>query len=164
MKKLFLILAMLCLLTACTGEKTLETVEDVYAPQDEIPMVVDVTLPEEAFVQTLSSSAGRLYLCDGFTVTVQTFQGGDLNRTVKETTGYSLDRLTVLETIKDDLTCYRLSWASLGEGGDQAARTLILDDGCYHYAVTVMAPAENAGALTDTIQGILASVNLYIAP
>ena len=164
MKKLFLILAMLCLLTACAGEKTLETVEDVYAPQETDPKLVHLTLPEEAAAQTLSSAAGQLYLCNGFTVTVQTFRGGDLNRTVKETTGYTLDRLTLMETAKDSVTCYRLSWVSLGEGGDQAARTLILDDGCYHYAVTVMAPAENAGALTDTWQEIFASVSLYTAP
>lgn len=164
MKKLLLIFGMLCLLTGCTGEGILETVEDVYAPQKTVPMAVSLTLPEEAAMQTLSSSAGALYLCDGFTVTVQTFQGGDLNRTVKETTGYTLDRLTLMETAKDSATCYRLSWVSLGEGGDQAARTMILDDGVYHYAVTVMAPAETAGALTDLWQEIFTSVRLHTAP
>ncbi len=164
MKKLLCIFAMLCLLTACGGEKTLETVEDVYAPQETAPMELSLTLPKEATVQTLSSSAGRLYLCDGFTVTVQTFQGGDLNRTVKETTGYTLDRLTLMETEKENIACYRLSWVSLGEGGDQAARTLILDDGLYHYAVTVMASAEISGTLADTWQEIFASVSLSTAP
>ena len=164
MKKLLLIILMLCFLTACTEDKTLETVEDVYAPQETQPMELHLTLPKETTVQTLSSSAGELYLCDGFTVAVQTFQGGDLNRTVKETTGYTLDRLTMLETEKDNIACYRLSWVSLGEGGDQAARTMILDDGVYHYAVTVMAQAEDAGALNDTWQEIFASVNLRTAP
>lgn len=164
MKKLLLILAMACLLTACTGEKTLETVEDVYAPQETAPMQLSLTLPQEASVQTLSSAEGQLYLCDGFTVAVQTFQGGDLNRTVRETTGYALDRLTFIETEKDDMACYRFSWVSLGEGGDQAARTLILDDGLYHYAVTVMAPAAAAGTLTDVWQEIFNSVRFSTAP
>ena len=46
MRKLLLILAMACLLTACTGEKTLETVEDVYAPQETAPMQLSLTLPQ----------------------------------------------------------------------------------------------------------------------
>lgn len=164
MKKLLIILTMLCLLTACGGEKPMETVQDVYAPQEEKPLLLSISLPEEAVTQTLASDAGRLYMCDGYTVTVQTLQGGDLARTVRDTTGYGLDRLTLLETEKDDIACYRLSWVSMGEGGDQAARTLILDDGVYHYAVTVMAPAETAGELTDTWQAIFASVSLRTAP
>ncbi len=164
MKKLMIILMMLCLLTACGGEKPMETVQDVYAPQEEIPMQVSIDLPEGTAVQTLSSETGRLYICDGFTITVQTLQGGDLARTVKDTTGYALERLTLMETEKDNIACYRLSWVSLGEGGDQAARTLILDDGLFHYAVTVMAPAESAGKLTDTFQAILSSVSLRTVP
>ena len=164
MKKLMCILVMLCLLTGCGSEKVLETVEDVYSPQEIAPMELSLTLPEGASVMTLSSQMERLYLCDGFTVTVQTLQGGDLNRTVKETTGYEADRLTLIATEKGEIACYRFSWASLGEGGDQVARTLILDDGCYHYAVTVMAPAEKAGALADTWQEILSSVSLRTDP
>ena len=164
MKKWTVILLMICLLTGCGGGQELETVLDVYAPQEETPMQVTLTLPVDTAVQTLSSSEGQLYLCDGYTVTVQTLPGGDLARTVADTTGYAIDRLTLIETEKDSITCYRLSWATAGEGGDQAARTLILDDGRFHYAVTVMASADKAGELADTWQTILGSVGLNTAP
>lgn len=164
MKKLLIVLLTACLLTACGGQKDMETVQDVYTPQTETPMAVSLTLPKDATVQTMSSASGKLYLCDGFTVTVQTLPGGDLTKTVADTTGYDLDRLTCIETEKDSITCYRLSWATVGEGGDQAARTLILDDGNFHYAITVMAPAEKAGALQNTWQEIFTSVGLSTAP
>ena len=127
-------------------------------------MQVSLTLPDDATIQTIAGTEGKLYLCDGFTVTVQTLPGGDLSRTIADTTGYDLSRLTLMETEKDGIRCYRCSWATAGEGGDQAARTLILDDGSFHYAITVMASAEKAGALADTWQEILHSVSLSIAP
>ena len=164
MKKYLVVLLMLCLLTACGSEKPMETVQDVYTPQTQTPMHVSLTLPEDASVQTMTSSQGQLYVCDGFTVTVQTLLGGDLSRTVMDTTGYDLSRLTLMETEKDGITCYRTSWATAGEGGDQAARTLILDDGKFHYAITVMAPEKEAGDLADTWQAIFTSVNLSTAP
>jgi len=164
LKKLTVILLMMCLLAACGSGQTLETVQDVYTPQTETPMEVHLTLPADALAQTLSSEAGRLYICNGFTVTVQTLPGGDLARTLTDTTGYDKSRLSLIETEKDGITCYRLSWVCLGEGGDQAARTLVLDDGVFHYAVTVMAPAQDAGALSDTWQEILSSVTLGTAP
>lgn len=164
LKKLLIITLMLCLLTACGGGQERETLQDVYTPQKETPMQVNLTLPEDATMQTITGTEGKLYLCDNFTVTVQTLLGGDLSRTVIETTGYDLDRLTLIKTEKDGITCYRCSWAAAGEGGDQAAQTLILDDGSFHYAVTVMASEEKTGALTEVWQGILRSVSLSTAP
>lgn len=160
MKKSICILLLMCLLTACGGEKPMETVQDVYTPLNDTPMQVELTLPADATVQTLSSDAGKLYLCDSFTVMVQTLPGGALSRTLRDTTGYAQDRLTLIETEKAGVTCYRLSWATVGEGGDQAARTIILDDGKFHYAITVMASAEKAGDLKDTWQRIFSSVKL----
>lgn len=160
MKKWICVLSLMCLLTACGGEKPMETVQDVYKPQEETPMAVCLSLPADATVQTLSSDAGRLYLCDGFTVTVQTCPGGDLSRTLIDTTGYGPERLTIVETDRAGFACYRLGWATVGEGGDQVAQTLILDDGKFHYAVTAMAPAEKAGALYTVWQEIFNSVRL----
>jgi VCBS repeat-containing protein len=52
---------------------------------------------------------------------------------------------------------YESVWSAVGEGEDQVGRLVILDDGNYHYAVTVMAPAETAGELTKTWQKLLNS-------
>lgn len=164
MKKLLIIILMLCLLTACGGGQERETLQDEYIPLQEMPMQVSLTLPEDATMQTIAGAEGKLYLCGSFTATVQTLQGGDLSRTVADTTGYDFSRLNLIKTEKDGITCYRCSWTTAGEGGQQVARTLILDDGNFHYAVTVMASEENAGELSEIWQEIFNSVTLSTAP
>ena len=160
MKKWTVLLVLLLFLTGCGGEKDFETVGDVYAPETLTPRQVMLTLPDDAAAQTISSDDGRLYLCDGYTVTVQTLQGGDLEKTVREVTGFSPDRLTLLETEKDGFSCYSCVWSAAGEGGDQIARTVILDDGNFHYAVTAMADSTSAGQLSDTWLALFRSVSL----
>ncbi len=164
MKKLSILCVLLLLLSGCGGENVFETVEDVYAPVAETPKKVSVALPDSAAVTTVAGSSGTLYVCDGFTVAVETLIGGDLNKTVKTVTGFSLDRLTVMERKQDGITAYRCVWTAAGEGGDQVARSLILDDGKFHYAVTVMAPAEDGAALEDAWQEIFSSVTLRTDP
>ena len=160
MKKLSILCVLLLLLSGCGGKGAFETVEDVYAPMAETPKKISVQLPSSAAVTTVAGSAGTLYLCDGFTLSVETLTGGDLQKTVKSVTGFSFDRLTVMEREKDGITAYRCVWTAAGEGGDQVARSLILDDGVFHYAVTVMAPAENGASLESAWQDIFSSVTL----
>lgn len=160
MKKVSILLALLLLLTGCGGNEVFERVEDVYAPVAETPKKLALSLPKDAAVATVSGSSGTLYLCDGYTVAVETLSGGDLNRTFKTITGFSSDRLTVMAREKDGITAYRCVWTSAGEGGDQVGRSLILDDGAFHYAVTVMASASDATALQDAWQSLFQSVTL----
>jgi hypothetical protein len=160
LKKVSILLALLLLLTGCGGNEVFERVEDVYAPVVETPKKLALSLPKDAAVATVSGSSGTLYLCDGYTVAVETLSGGDLNRTFKTITGFSSDRLTVMAREKDGITAYRCVWTSAGEGGDQVGRSLILDDGAFHYAVTVMASASDATALQDAWQSLFQSVTL----
>ena len=160
MKKWTVLLTLLLLLSGCSAEKDFETVGDVYAPVTLTPREVMLTLPSDAAVQTLGSDAGKLYLCDGYTVTVQTLQGGNLEETIRSVTGFSSDRLTLLETQKDGFSSYSCVWSAAGEGGDQIARTVILDDGNFHYAVTAIADSNTAGQLSETWLNIFRSVSL----
>lgn len=161
MKKLFVILLLPALLLGCAGSPVFELVEDVYAGTEPAPGELMVILPEEASVLTgLSDGTGQLYFCDGYTLTTQILNGGDLDRSLRELTGYSRGSLTVLETDREGLRCVTCAWSSAGEEGDQVGRLVLLDDGAYHYAVTVMAPAERVGDLTDTWDGILNRVSL----
>jgi len=160
LKKWILLFVMLFFLTGCNTRGDFETVGDVYAPETLTPREVALVLPSDAAVQTLSSEQGKLYLCDGYSVCVQTLQGGNLEETLRQVTGYTLERLTLLETEKEGLRLYRCVWTAAGEGGDQIAQTAIIDDGNFHYAVTAMAPSESAGALSNTWQEIFNSVRL----
>ena len=120
---------------------------------------LEVALPKEATAPTLQSEdAGALYLCDGYSLSIQTMAAGDLDATLCSLSGFSKDQLTVMATEKHGVRRYDCVWSAAGEGGDQVARSVILDDGNYHYAVTVMADFASAGDLADTWKGILDSV------
>lgn len=161
MKKLLLFLMMSVLLLGCSAEPVFEQVEDVYGGTLREPGALQVMVPEKASVLTAAGdSTGQLYFCDGYTLTVQTLSGGDLDRSFRSVTGYGKDALTVLETLRQGVPCYSCAWTSAGEAGDQVGHMVLLDDGAYHYAVTVMADADRAGELSETWDQILNRVTL----
>ena len=161
MKKWFAVLLLGALLCGCGAQPTFETVDD----DDSLAVSASVKkimldLPKEAATPTAESAGGSLYLCDGYTLTVQTLTGGDLDRTLTQITGYSQQELRPIRTRSGDATRYELVWSAAGESGDQIARAVILDDGSSHYAVTVMADAGKGGQLLETWQELLDSVTL----
>lgn len=161
MKKVCILFVAVLLLSGCATQPVFETVLD----QIEMPVAAQmrelyVALPKEATTPTLQSEeAGKLYLCDGYTLSIQTMQAGDLDATMRSLTGFSRDQLTVMETLKHGIRRYDCVWSAAGEGGDQVARAVILDDGYYHYAVTVMADFAAAGDLAGTWKSILDTVS-----
>lgn len=162
MRKKLAIMALLCvLLTGCTAKETFETVDDLYVQPAAQPQFLHLDMPEEAAVPTLEhETTGSIYLCDGYTMTVQVLPGGSLDTTLAQLTGFPSDRLTTMHTKQADVDRYECVWTAAGEGEDQVGRLVVLDDGSYHYAVTVMAPAETAGQLTKTWQKLLNSAVL----
>lgn len=162
MKKLWWILILAFLLTGCGSNAVWETVGDV----DNTPVMaqmqqVQLSLPKDAASETMENTqTGKIYLCNGYTVAVQTLPGGDMDKTLREISGFSKEQLTVMETETQNIKRYECVWAAAGEAEDQVARAVVLDDGSYHYAVTVMAPFSTAGDLADVWQSILTSVQL----
>ena len=159
MKKLIGLLLVMGLLTGCNSQ-VLETLSDAYAqPQIQPLRTLEVSLPEEAAVMTMTADAyDTIYLCDGYIVTTYIEPGGSLDRTLKTVTGYDSSRLTILETTRDGLACYQCAWSAAGEEDMQVGNGVILDDGTFHYAVSVMADASQAARLDATWQHILDSV------
>ena len=159
MKKLCILLVFVLLLAGCQAAPTFETVDDVYAPQPQsAPREIALALPED--VQTIAGSSGKLYLCDGFDVTVETVAAGDLNKTLQMLTGFAPDALTMLQTAVSGMQRYECAWTAAGENGDTVGRAVVLDDGRYHYCVTVMGQADMAGELSADWQELLNSVYL----
>ena len=159
--KILCVVLIAFMLGGCGAQQGWETVDDpwveVVAPCREVEM----KLPAEAAIPVLHNpDEGKLYVCDGYTVTVQTFEGGDLDATMRQLTGFSRENLTCMQTQEAGVKEYACVWSSVGEGGDYVARAVILDDGNYHYAVSVMADFAAAGELAQTWQGILSSVTL----
>lgn len=162
MKRLLITALSVFCLAGCGAQETFETVNDVLVqPVMATSQQVRLSLPESAAMPTMDNGAGgKLYLCDGYTVTVQTFSGGNLNETLQQVTGFTREMLTLMETTQENITRYDCAWSSMGEGEDQVCRCAILDDGTYHYVVTVMAPESKAGSFTETWQALLSSITL----
>ena len=143
MKRMLLLLMLVILLAGCRAE-TMETVEDVW---EEAPVAearqIRVSLPGEEALPVMESSADRLYLGEHYQIEVQTLPGGDLNRTVQTMSGLEPGDVTLMQTAQAGLTRYDFVWAAAGEEGDQLGRGAILDDGNYHYALSVLRSADD---------------------
>ncbi len=153
---------MMMFLTGCGVQETFETLSDAYIQPVSAPawqMILDV--PQDASVTVLQGeNAEKIYLCDGYTVTVQTFASGDLQTTFRTLTGYEKEELTLMQTKQDGAKRYECVWVSAGEGENQVGRACLLDDGNYIYAVTAMTGESKAGELMEVWKEMFDSFRL----
>jgi hypothetical protein len=161
MKKLWILVITALLLCGCGAEETFETVGDemlqpVIAQQRQILL----QLPEETLLPAMESEGRTLYLCKDFDVTVQTLDGGDLDGTVRQVSGFSADDLTVLQTVSGEYVCYEFVWTAAGDLGEEVCRAKIIDDGSYHYVLTASAAAARAGELQEIWNGMFETFEL----
>ncbi len=159
MKKICWIMLLSVLLCGCAAEETFETLGDVNAVpavKEEQDLVVSIPDPAEI----MQGASGTLYLCQDYTLSVEVFSAGDLNSTMKNLTGFGTDDLTVITTASGDYSRYECVWTAAGEGGDWVGRTLVLDDGAWHYCVTMQYCAADASGMQDTWQEIIGSVRV----
>ena len=138
MKK-WILLLMMILLTGCGAEDTFETVSDeLILPVMAQPGYISVELPGETALPVIGNDRGRVYICNDYEIVIQTLEAGDLEQTLRELSGHTKADLTVMETARDGVTRYEFVWAAAGEGGDKTGRAVILDDGAYHYCMSVL--------------------------
>lgn len=143
MKKWMVCASLALLLTGCGAEETFETVADeVLVPAMAQPRQIQVALPGETALPAMESDEGRMYLCQDYEIYLQTLSGGDLEETVRSLSGCDPEDLTVMTTQEEDLTRHEFVWTAMGEGGEQLGRAVVLDDGSYHYAMTVLRDAD----------------------
>lgn len=161
MKKVWMGILLVVLLSGCGKGADFETMSDAYLqPEKPKAREVSMDLSAEAVAAAMAGEHGSLYLCDGYTVAVQTMEAGNLDATVFAITGYTKDRLQLIQRQEKDYIRYECVWTAAGEAGDQVGRAVILDDGNYHYTLSVMANAELAGTLAETWQPLLQSFDL----
>ena len=161
MKKCAVFLLISMMLSGCGAEETFETVADEFIQSAAAPLrEVVLELPEEAVLPASESDAGTLYLCDGYEISVQTLPAGDLEASVYQITGFSKDRVEVISTQPGTYRRYDLVWSTLGEQGDQVGRAAILDDGSYHYVLSVLAEADRAGEFEQVFRALFESYAL----
>ena len=130
------------LLCGCGAEQTMETVQDEWmVPAMAQPREISVRLPEELWAPALEQDDRRLFMGQGYEILLETLDSGDLNATVRTLSGYETEQLTVLETRQGDADRYDFVWTTAGERGDRLGRAAILDDGTYHYCLSVLRDA-----------------------
>lgn len=133
-------------LTACAAEETFETVSDeqVLSVMAQ-PREIILELPEDAAAPVLENEEQQVYLGEGYELMLQTCPAGDLSGTVRNLTGYEKDKLTLIQTQWQDVTRYDFVWVSAGEAEERLGRGTILDDGTYHYCMTLLRDASCEG-------------------
>ena len=144
MKKLLFIVLGALVLTGCAQAPAAETVADVLEePVMAQPREVRLELPGETVACAMESDSGRLYLGDGYEVMVQTLPGGDLDATIRSLTGFAREDITVMQTGSQEPKRWEFAWAAAGEKGERVGRGVVLDDGSYHYCLSVLQDADD---------------------
>lgn len=150
MKKWMLVLILPLLLWGCSAEETFETVADEQVLSVmATPRQIRVELPENTAAPVLNSEYEQVYLCEDHEILLETLPAGDLQETIRSICGYEKSDLTVMQTQWDAVSRYEFVWAAAGEKGDRLGRAVILDDGQYHYCMSVLRDAEGESSKTD---------------
>lgn len=143
MKKWAIWILLPLLLTGCGAEETFETIADeAVLPVMAQPRQITVQLPEDAVAPVLESEGEQVYVCEDYEIIIETLSSGDLSGTIRALTGYAREDLTVMETQWQEISRYEFVWAAAGESGDRLGRGVILDDGQYHYCMTLLRDAQ----------------------
>lgn len=146
MKKLWVFGLLLVFLAGCSVSEMPEpeTVSDEWTLSAMAePKTVRVKLPGETEVGAVDVAEGRLYMAEDYEITIEMLDSGDLDGTLRQVCGFSREELTVMETNPDGLDRYDFVWACAGENGEQLGRGVILDDGSYHYVMTVLRDVDS---------------------
>lgn len=140
--KLLLILTTI-LLCGCTAQETFETIADepVRTVMSQ-PREISVRLPDDGVSPVLEGETEQVYMSEDYEIVIETLSAGDLDATIRGICGYGREQLTVMETQWDDVTRYEFVWATAGEKGDRLGRAVVLDDGEYHYCMSVLRDAQ----------------------
>ncbi len=143
MKTLWMIVLSALLLCGCAQEEVFETVADEWAaPVMAQPREVSIRLPDDAAAPVLESGTEQVYLSQHYEIIMEQLPAGDVSATIQAMSGYERENLTVMTTNQEDVTRYEFVWASAGEQGDRLGRGVILDDGSYHYCLSVLRDAD----------------------
>ena len=127
------------LLSGCGTEETWETIGDEWVvPAMAQPREVSVRLPEDTVLPVLEQGERKLFMGHNYEIMLETLSAGDLNATIQTLSGYGKDQLTVMQTRQEDTDRYEFVWTTAGEQGERLGRAVILDDGDYHYCMSVL--------------------------
>ncbi len=159
MKKCWILVVLALCLTGCGAVETFETLGNIQHQPPSNPELrkILLELPGDAAEPVAQTGGNTVYICDEYTIALQTFASGDMNATVRSLCGFIPSQVTMMESRCGDHSRYDWVWTAAGEGGDVVCRCAVLDDGDYHYSLCVMAEAAEAGSLSGEWNKLFAS-------
>lgn len=163
MKKVLLFVMVAVFLGGCAAEPVYETIGN--AMEDTLPVgapgTIELTLPEDAEMQVIDGESGsKSYRIGDMELWTQVCEGGDISDTLEQVTGIRSDALTVMEYQLDEMSCNEIAWITNTDEGSLVCRTAVLDDGNYHYCISLMMPEENAQELSTSFSEIMDGVSI----
>ncbi len=161
MKNFCFLMILALILSGCGRKETFETVSDELVQSVMAqPRQIAVRLPEDALAPVLENEAEQVYLGEDYEIILQTLSSGDLNATVQTVSGYGKDRVTLMQTQQQEVNRYEFVWVCAGENGERLGRGVILDDGNYHYCLSVLRDAGMEEASQEVWNGLFSSFAL----
>ena len=152
MKKCWILLLLSLVLTGCGRKETFETVADEpVSPVMAEPAQVFVQLPEETVTPVLKTDAQQVYLCESYEIVLENRSSGDLQETIRAVSGFDWEALTVIQTQQGEAKRYEFVWTCAGEERERLGRAVILDDGQYHYCLSVVRDQEPTQIVWDQV-------------
>lgn len=139
MGKLVVMILLGCFLCGCAGQEVMETVADeLVVPALAQLREISVSLPDNAVAPAAGNGGAQIYYSDDYEIVLETVSSGDLNGTIRAMSGYGPEKLTIVQTRRNGADCHEFVWACAGETGERLGRGIILDDGHYHYCMSVL--------------------------
>lgn len=147
--KILLCVLMIALLSGCGVQETYETIADE-AVQSVMasPKQILVDLPGDALAPVLETAGEQVYLSQDYEIIIETVNAGNLAQTVEALSGFPLEELTLVQTEMNGIRRHEFVWASAGERGDRLGRAVILDDGDFHYCMSVLRDTQEVSQIS----------------
>ncbi len=156
-------------LTGCQAETVpqWETVDDELVEVIEViqePYAMTFGIPDDAVLEVFASSDTRkVYLQENgdYEITSEALRADSIADVVQELTGFSMEDLTVMQTLRGSLPEYQFAWTSNTGSGGIVSRATVLDDGGYFYALVFSVQESCGDQYQDCAQSVFSSFGIY---
>ena len=167
MRKWMAILMFMMVLSGCSADTDLETVQ--YDLQESFPVYqpgeMNLILPESVDMESSSTDSGGIFYSFGnCKIWMESHPTGNINATLELLTGQSGEKRNLVKWESEEYRYYETVWTTAEESGIRVNRGVVADDGKYHYCIAVSVPEAEADhadqIVTMILDGLVISVTV----
>ena len=163
MKKGICLALIMVMLTGCAAEPVYETIGNAWENAEPVgaPGQITLSFPEGTQMEAMDAEDGaKCYRYGDYEIRTETFSSGDISATLAAITGMDAGQLTVVRRELNSMDCYETAWSAMGEEGMVIGRTMVADDGAYHYCVSILLPEDQSNRAEAVFSQIIDSVQI----